>query len=32
LGFCHNAPTERFWGRLKTARVQGHQFATRERA
>jgi putative transposase len=32
LGFCHNAPTERFWGRLKTARVQGHKFATREQA
>ena len=27
-----NAPTESFWGRLKTARVHGHKFATREQA
>ena len=28
----HNAPTESFWGRLKTASVHGHKFATREEA
>ncbi|HMS78174.1 MAG TPA: IS3 family transposase [Burkholderiaceae bacterium] len=27
-----NAPTESFWGRLKTASVHGHKFATREQA
>ena len=27
-----NAPTESFWGRLKTACVHGHKFATREQA
>lgn len=27
-----NAPTESFWGRLKTASVHGHKFATREEA
>jgi transposase InsO family protein len=27
-----NAPTESFWGRLKTACVHGHKFATREEA
>src|SRR5574344_2681774 len=27
-----NAPTERFWGRLKTASVHGKKFATREEA
>jgi transposase InsO family protein len=27
-----NAPTESFWGRLKTASVHGHKFATREDA
>ena len=32
LGFCHNAPTESFWGRLKTASVHGCKFATREQA
>lgn len=25
-----NAPTESFWGRLQTASVHGHKFATRE--
>ena len=27
-----NAPTESFWGRLKTASVHGRKFATREQA
>ena len=27
-----NAPTESFWGRLKTASVHGQKFATREQA
>ena len=27
-----NAPTESFWGRLKTASVHGHKFTTREQA
>ncbi|OOG79690.1 transposase, partial [Hydrogenophaga sp. A37] len=27
-----NAPTESFWGRLKTASVHGHKFATRDQA
>ncbi len=27
-----NAPMESFWGRLKTACVHGHKFATREQA
>ena len=27
-----NAPTESFWGRLKTASVHGHKFATHEQA
>ena len=27
-----NAPTESFWGRMKTASVHGHKFATREQA
>ncbi len=30
--FRHNAPTESFWGRLKTASVHGCKFATREQA
>jgi putative transposase len=29
LGFCHNAPTQSFWGRLKTASLYGRKFATR---
>jgi putative transposase len=32
LGFCHNAPTESFWGRLKTASLYGKKFATRREA
>ncbi len=28
--FRHNAPTESFWGRLKTASVHGQRFATHE--
>jgi len=32
LGFCHNAPTESFWGHLKVACVLGQKFATREQA
>ncbi len=32
-GNCwNNAPTESFWGRLKTASVHGHKFATQEQA
>lgn len=27
-----NAPTESFWGRLKTVSVHGHAFAAREQA
>jgi putative transposase len=32
LGFCHNAPTESFWGRLKTASLYGRKFTTRQEA
>ena len=32
LGFCYNAPTESFWGRLKTASLYGRKFATRQEA
>ncbi len=32
LGFCHNAPTESFWGRLKVGRLYGQRFATRRQA
>ncbi len=28
----HNAPTESFWGRLKTASLHGKKFATRREA
>ncbi len=28
LGFCHNAPTESLWGRLKVGRLYGQKFAT----
>ena len=30
--YWDKAPTESFWGRLKTVRVHGHKFATREQA
>ena len=32
LGFCHNAPTESLWGRLKVGRLYGRRFATRRDA
>jgi putative transposase len=32
LGFCHNAPTESLWGRLKVGRLYGRKFATRRQA
>jgi transposase InsO family protein len=32
LGFCHNAPTESLWGRLKVGRLYGQKFATRRQA
>ncbi len=28
LGFCHNAPTESLWGRMKVGRLYGQKFAT----
>jgi putative transposase len=32
LGFCHNAPTESFWGRLKVGRLYGRKFEIRRQA
>ena len=32
LGFCHNAPTESLWGRLKVGRLYGQRFVTRRQA
>lgn len=32
LGFCHNAPTESLWGRLKVGRLHGRKFTTRREA
>ena len=32
LGFCHNAPTESVWGRMKVGRLYGQKFATRRQA
>ena len=32
LGFCHNAPTESLWGRLKVGRLYGRRFTTRREA
>ena len=31
-GFCHNAPTESLWGRLKVGRLYGRRFTTRREA
>lgn len=32
LGFCHNAPTESLWSRLKVGGLYGRRFATRREA